>query len=220
MDSRTTRNLKDVHPDLVRVVEAVYPACRQPFHVTEGRRTMARQQELVRQGLSKTLNSRHLTGHAVDVVAVTGPGRITWALPAYASIADAILDTAGALGIRMRWGGDWNMNGRTDDETFVDGPHFELLAADYPPETDPLVASGRRRPPAPADAEAAAAVEATLRLGDRGAAVRDLQTRLGIVSDGIFGLATRRAVMAFQASRGLAADGICGPATRAALDAR
>ena len=56
-----------------------------------------------------------------------------------------------------------------------------------------------------------------LRLGSRGPAVAELQRRLGIPADGIFGRQTRRAVRAFQAARGLAVDGIAGPVTRGAL---
>ena len=56
-----------------------------------------------------------------------------------------------------------------------------------------------------------------LRMGSRGPAVAELQRRLGIPADGIFGRQTRRAVRAFQAARGLAVDGIAGPVTRGAL---
>ena len=37
------------------------------FAVTEGLRTLERQKDLKARGLSQTLKSRHLTGHAVDV---------------------------------------------------------------------------------------------------------------------------------------------------------
>lgn len=65
----------------------------------------------------------------------------------------------------------------------------------------------------------------TLRRGSRGEAVRELQTRLTLRgydigpsgADGIFGPATRAAVMAFQRARGLEADGIAGRLTWAAL---
>lgn len=63
----------------------------------------------------------------------------------------------------------------------------------------------------------------TLRMGDRGAFVLDLQdilARAGYhlgVKDGQFGPATRSAVLAFQADHGLVADGIVGAKTWAAL---
>ena len=66
---------------------------------------------------------------------------------------------------------------------------------------------------------------ATLRPGDRGAAVRDLQERLRTFgywlgpSDATYGLLTEQAVMAFQKVEGLAPDGVAGPATLATLAA-
>jgi hypothetical protein len=57
----------------------------------------------------------------------------------------------------------------------------------------------------------------TLHPGDRGAAVRLLQRKLGLRADGIYGSATKRAVRRFQARRGLKADGVAGRATLSAL---
>ena len=57
----------------------------------------------------------------------------------------------------------------------------------------------------------------TLKYGSRGAAVAELQRRLGLSADGVFGPRTRAAVVAFQRSHGLVADGVVGPRTWAAL---
>lgn len=74
---------------------------------------------------------------------------------------------------------------------------------------------------APPAAAPATTARPTLRQGSRGAAVADLQRRLGgLTADGVFGPMTRRAVVAFQASRGLAADGVVGPRTWGALAGR
>jgi len=58
----------------------------------------------------------------------------------------------------------------------------------------------------------------TLRLGDRGPAVEELQNQLGIQADGDFGLKTKAAVIAFQKGKRLLADGIVGGGTWAALE--
>ena len=110
-------NLKGVHPDLVKVVERAISLSTIDFRVTEGLRSKTRQIELVNKGASKTLNSRHITGHAVDVVALIG-GSVRWDWPLYDIIAKAFKQAAKELNIPIVWGGDW--------KTFKDGPHFEL----------------------------------------------------------------------------------------------
>ena len=110
-------NLKGVHPDLVQVVEKAITLTEIDFRVTEGLRSKTRQIELVNKGASKTLNSRHITGHAVDVVALIG-GSVRWDWPLYDKIAKAFKQSAKELNIPIVWGGDW--------KTFKDGPHFEL----------------------------------------------------------------------------------------------
>ena len=110
-------NLKGVHPDLAKVVERAISLTTVDFRVTEGLRSKQRQLELVNKGASKTLNSRHITGHAVDVVALIG-GSVRWDWPLYDKIAKAFKQSAKELNIPIVWGGDW--------KTFKDGPHFEL----------------------------------------------------------------------------------------------
>lgn len=123
LSARCRSRLKGVHPDLVAVVEAALARSPVPFIVTEGVRTPERQAALVRVGASRTLKSRHLTGHAVDVAAIVD-GRIRWDWPLYARIAEAF--KAAALGRKtpIVWGGDW--------KTLRDGPHFELDRKVFP----------------------------------------------------------------------------------------
>ena len=52
-----------------------------------------------------------------------------------------------------------------------------------------------------------------LQFGSRGAAVADLQQRLGLSADGDFGPITKAAVKAFQSAHGLVVDGQAGPVT-------
>jgi hypothetical protein len=81
-----------------------------------------------------------------------------------------------------------------------------------------LTAMGVMAPGAQADTvKASASAEVVVKQGDRGTAVRQIQRRLGIPADGIFGPQTDRAVKRFQRSKGLVVDGIVGPQTRSAL---
>lgn len=57
----------------------------------------------------------------------------------------------------------------------------------------------------------------TLRRGDRGPHVANLQRLLALKADGIFGPNTEQAVRLFQQSKGLKVDGVVGPATWSAL---
>ena len=120
---RSRSRLTGVHPALVAVVEAA--AARSPvdFMITEGLRTPERQASLVKAGASRTLRSRHLTGHAVDVVALVD-GQVRWDWPLYGRIAAAFNSAALELKIPIIWGGDW--------KSLRDGPHFELDRKVYP----------------------------------------------------------------------------------------
>lgn len=121
--------LQGVHPDLVKVAKLALTLSEVDFKVIEGVRTKQRQTELYKKGATKTMNSRHLTGHAIDIV----PLPLDWNdKQAFGKVAKAMFEASRQLKIPIRWGGDWNRNGRSDDETFYDGPHFELLKAVYP----------------------------------------------------------------------------------------
>lgn len=95
LSQRSRAALHGVHPDLVVVVEAAIELTPVDFMVTEGLRTAARQAELVRAGASRTLNSRHLTGHAIDVAAWVD-GQVRWDWPLYPRIAEAFKAAAKA----------------------------------------------------------------------------------------------------------------------------
>ena len=123
LDDRSRKRLEGVHPDLVAVVLGAAQITEVDFIVTEGLRTKERQEQLVRAGASKTLRSRHLTGHAVDLAAKVG-NEVRWDWPLYHKLAAAMKDSAATLGIEIEWGGDW--------KSFPDGPHFQLPWAIYP----------------------------------------------------------------------------------------
>lgn len=117
LSERSTKRLDGVHPRLVAVVREAAALSPVDFMVTEGLRSRERQAALVRAGASRTLRSRHLTGHAVDVAALVD-GQVRWDWPLYPRIAAAFKAAAARQGTAMVWGGDWTR--------LRDGPHFEL----------------------------------------------------------------------------------------------
>lgn len=123
LNARSHRNLEGVHADLVRVIYRAAELGPLSFIVTEGRRTLDRQRELLAAGASKTMNSRHLTGHAVDLAVVIGKG-VRWDWPLYRQLGEQVKEAAKIEGVHIVWGGDWT--------SFKDGPHFELCRKAYP----------------------------------------------------------------------------------------
>jgi len=116
--------LAGVHPDLVRVLTRYLAQTGAvDVRVTEGLRTLARQRQLVAAGASKTLRSRHLTGHAIDVCGwIAGAPDYSW--PVIRKIAEGMKEAARLEGVAIEWGGDWR--------TFQDGPHWQLSWKAYP----------------------------------------------------------------------------------------
>jgi peptidoglycan LD-endopeptidase CwlK len=149
--------LQEVHADLRAVIEET-AATKLPFQwrIGEALRTQKRQQQLFDAGASQTLNSRHLTGHAVDLVAVVG-GKASWDWSLYFALADAVIAASQKLSIPLVWGGCWDketssMNLSAQEESqlyvnraraklpshnkgkpiFIDGPHFQLPWRTHP----------------------------------------------------------------------------------------
>lgn len=120
---RDLARLEGVHPDLVRVVKRLAEFSPMPFTVLEGVRTLKRQRQLVAEGASKTLDSRHLTGHAVDIAPLDG--RVpSWAWPMYHRLSPLVKQAAKLEAVPIEWGGDW--------WSFKDGPHWQLPVSKYP----------------------------------------------------------------------------------------
>lgn len=130
---RSIDNLHGVHPELVRLMQLAIVDTPVDFTITEGVRTVARQQQLYAQG--RTASGRIVTnadgvrnksnhqpkadgyGHAVDLYPfVNGQVRVN-DVDGLFEIADHIKAVADRNGIRVEWGGDWKMR---------DYPHFEI----------------------------------------------------------------------------------------------
>ena len=149
LSARCELRLAGVHEDLVRVVRNAAEGGA-IFRVTEGLRTHERQRQLVAEGKSQTLDSRHLTGHAVDVVPLDSAGNVSWAWSLFFPLADAFRAASIAEGVPVVWGGAWGQlmsdyaNAKAGQaayrermreqgrKPFLDGPHFELFRAAYP----------------------------------------------------------------------------------------
>lgn len=125
LNARSMKALKGVHPDLVAVtLEAYNLAIRQgnDFIITEGIRTLERQRELFKKGLSKTMNSRHLTGHAIDFAPLIG-GELTWKTPAFVPVIACFMAASNQLKIPVESGANWT--------SFKDYPHIQLPRSKY-----------------------------------------------------------------------------------------
>lgn len=144
------KELNGVHPDLVAVATRAIEITVQDFAVHDGIRTLAEQKKLVAAGASQTLDSRHISGHAVDLVPYIN-GKLRWEWDPIYMIADAVRIAARELNIPIRWGGAWDVDFTQSTESaedlvsqyvarrkanglraFIDGPHFELPKAKYP----------------------------------------------------------------------------------------
>ena len=144
LSKKSMKELEGVHPDLVAVVKRALVLSVQDFAVHDGIRTLEEQQRLVKAGASQTLDSRHITGHAIDLVPFVN-GKLRWEWEPIYKIADAVRMAANEIGTKLRWGGAWDIpftesTDSPDDlvadyvtrrrnagkKAFIDGPHFEL----------------------------------------------------------------------------------------------
>lgn len=120
---RSEKNLIGVNPDLIQLARKALTLSNIDFGITEGLRTLEKQKQLVKEGKSRTMNSRHLSGHAIDIIAYPSC-EASWEFSDYKIIASAFKEAAGQLKIPVEWGGDW--------PSFRDGPHFQLPWKQYP----------------------------------------------------------------------------------------
>jgi peptidoglycan L-alanyl-D-glutamate endopeptidase CwlK len=151
LGEKSISKLEGVHADLMRVVKRAIELTTQDFMVLEGVRPEQRQRELYGQGRSAaelikagvdpslakpsanvvtwTLKSNHFKqadgfGHAVDLV----PYPVDWnTLSKFDAIADAMMQAADELGIKIRHGADWDQDGKLRERGETDNPHFELV---------------------------------------------------------------------------------------------
>lgn len=128
---RSLRNLQDIHPDLRKIMDRAREISDIDFVVIEGLRTKERQRQLVAAGASRTMKSRHLTGHAVDVCPLLDldrDGRVEtvemFNIQLMRKLAVFIKQAAKDVYVPIEHGGDW--------KTFPDFPHWQLPWGPYP----------------------------------------------------------------------------------------
>lgn len=147
LSRRSLRNLEGVRTELQDVVHIAIELTPVDFGVIEGLRTIERQEELFEAGASQTMNSKHIIGAAVDLLAYIG-SRGSWEHVLYNDIADAMKDAAIHVGVGLRWGAAWNIPDITkypdmpcsamtesyidycrsrNKKPFIDAVHFELV---------------------------------------------------------------------------------------------
>lgn len=108
--------LSGVNYRLADFIRQLSVECAYPFIVTEGLRTKARQRELFKNGATKTLNSRHLVGRAVDIAPIVGGAKVSWEWKDFTPIIECARALAPRFGIELVFGYDWGW----------DAPHIEM----------------------------------------------------------------------------------------------
>lgn len=142
--------LSTVHPDLCTVVRRAIELTEQDFAAWAGLRSLEQQKEYVKRKVSTTLRSRHLTGHAVDLVA-WHEGAPSWREDLLFEVAEAMREACIQTKIPLKWGGCWDREVQNLDpgmryeveeyrkrrrqlrkRVFIDLPHWELVRRVYP----------------------------------------------------------------------------------------
>lgn len=127
LSSRSESNLNGVDERLVKVIRRALEISSADFAVIEGLRTIEQQRENVRKGVSKTMDSRHLTGHAVDILPSAIKPGMDWELKYFMPVLKAIKQASDELGVPLRFGINWKSDPSLPIETkFVDAPHIEI----------------------------------------------------------------------------------------------
>ncbi|AAX78681.1 hypothetical protein RB43ORF159c [Escherichia phage RB43] len=124
---KSINNLKGVKPELVKVVQRALELSPEDFGVREGLRTVEQQREYVRTGASQTMNSKHITGDAVDLYPSKLPEGWQKNPKVWLPVLNAMKKAGDELGVKLRFGINWKNDPNLPIETkFIDAPHIEL----------------------------------------------------------------------------------------------
>ena len=98
------------------------------FTVLEGSRSNERQDELFRQGKSKLRGGQSKHNGDISLAVDIAPYPIDWEdTRRFYFLAGLMFQASFDLGVKIRFGGDWNQNFDFSDQTFFDLPHYELV---------------------------------------------------------------------------------------------
>ncbi len=129
--TRSQINLHSADPRLIALFREVVKTY--DCAIICGTRGRAEQNRLFELGKTKVRypNSKHnvTPSMAVDVCPYyPNGGKIRWNdIKGFAYFAGYVIKAAESMGYRVRWGGDWDMDFDTQDQTFHDLPHFEIV---------------------------------------------------------------------------------------------
>ena len=115
LTSADERKLVGVNSRLVSVVRGVALIAPVRFKVVEGMRTMTRQRQLLKEGKTKTLSSKHLIGRAVDIAPIVD-GKVSWDWKHFTPLVSCARAVSADLGVPLVFGYDWGW----------DAPHWEM----------------------------------------------------------------------------------------------
>ena len=141
---RSLKNLKNVHPVLQEIAEEALRISPVDISIIHGWRGKEEQNRLYDEGKSKLKYPQSKHNHTVPNPQQPNSGQqvpmslaidfapylngIEWNdTHAFAVIAGVMMSVAKRMGHTLRWGGDWDMDGRTTDQTFMDWGHVELV---------------------------------------------------------------------------------------------
>lgn len=123
--SSSLKKLEGVDKRLVEVLKEAISISPVDFTIVEGIRTMERQKELVKEGKSKTLKSKHIECKAVDFAPCIR-GCVSFNEKDAIFLSGFILAVARIKGLKVRVGSIWDHESITDN-SFVDAFHVELV---------------------------------------------------------------------------------------------
>lgn len=128
LSARSQSKLIGVSEPLVEIVNRALEISEADFAVIEGLRSIEKQKENVRNGVSQTMKSKHLTGQAIDILPSSIKPGMKWELHHFKPVLHAFHLASIELGIPLRFGINWKNDPSLPIETkFIDAPHIELV---------------------------------------------------------------------------------------------